>query len=364
MKQSIKKTFLAIALMLAVFASAQAQTPYRSDFKYDFFSNWTVSASAVGTKTLDFSNFEFGTGTNIGADLRLSKRIGEHWDLRYIAEVPAFIGQTEQKGFDRYGKLLSGVELHPVRWFYLFADAGAGFNPSNINTIGIAADAGLGFSAKTSDWTRLFLELGADRCQNVATNELNNWNSNLFAKLGLSVNLGITEGDYQRIKTLDEQAELVDNLEADNEGLKKTNAELSETNSRLVEDLGKLSETCKKLENDLNECLNSKPVVEEKDAETVQIFFEYASHKISKTESEKISSIFSKLDQNKEYTLDGYCSDSGDDAFNQTLSEKRAESVKKELVRLGADSSKLKTAGHGKVKGGADASNQKVEIAL
>ena len=132
--KNFKAIFLAVALMLATVFTAQAQTEYQPDWKYNFFSNWTVSASVIGAKTTDFTNFTLGEGLNIGADLRLSKRIANYWDLRYMVEVPGFINNHPEspEHFDRYGKALAGIEFHPVRWFYLFADAGTSYNPDNI----------------------------------------------------------------------------------------------------------------------------------------------------------------------------------------------------------------------------------------
>lgn len=65
----------------------------------------------------------------------------------------------------------------------------------------------------------------------------------------------------------------------------------------------------------------------------------------------------------------GYTDDSGDAAFNQQLSEKRAEAVKAELVANGANPDKISTVGHGEDNPIADNStpegrekNRRVEI--
>jgi OOP family OmpA-OmpF porin len=65
----------------------------------------------------------------------------------------------------------------------------------------------------------------------------------------------------------------------------------------------------------------------------------------------------------------GYTDDSGDAAFNQQLSEERAEAVKAELVANGANPDKISTVGHGEDNPIADnstregrAKNRRVEI--
>jgi OOP family OmpA-OmpF porin len=67
--------------------------------------------------------------------------------------------------------------------------------------------------------------------------------------------------------------------------------------------------------------------------------------------------------------VEGYTDDSGDAAFNQQLSEERAEAVKAELVANGANPDKISTVGHGEDNPIADnstregrAKNRRVEI--
>ena len=72
--------------------------------------------------------------------------------------------------------------------------------------------------------------------------------------------------------------------------------------------------------------------------------------------------VYSRMNPDVTYTIHGYCSDNGDDQRNQVLSEKRAQAVKAELVRLGANPDHLNTVGHGKVAGGNGPLNQMVEI--
>ncbi len=76
-------------------------------------------------------------------------------------------------------------------------------------------------------------------------------------------------------------------------------------------------------------------------------------------EGEKVNSVI----------IEGYTDDRGDAAFNQQLSEKRAEAVKAELVVNGANPDKITTVGYGEANPVADnntragrAENRRVEI--
>ena len=71
----------------------------------------------------------------------------------------------------------------------------------------------------------------------------------------------------------------------------------------------------------------------------------------------------------KEVIIEGHTDSTGDAAFNQQLSEDRAEAVKAEVVANGGDPDKIKTIGYGETKPIADngtregrAQNRRVEI--
>ena len=73
----------------------------------------------------------------------------------------------------------------------------------------------------------------------------------------------------------------------------------------------------------------------------------------------------------KSVIIEGYTDDSGDAAFNQDLSEKRAEAVKAEAVANGANPDKITTVGYGESNPIADnstregrAKNRRVEIKI
>ncbi|MGL5292059.1 MAG: OmpA family protein [Vibrionaceae bacterium] len=70
-------------------------------------------------------------------------------------------------------------------------------------------------------------------------------------------------------------------------------------------------------------------------------------------------------------SIEGHTDSSGDDAYNMTLSEKRAESVKSYLQRQGVNAQRLYVAGYGETQPKADnntsegrAQNRRVEIEI
>lgn len=65
-----------------------------------------------------------------------------------------------------------------------------------------------------------------------------------------------------------------------------------------------------------------------------------------------INKIVELMNQHPEvnFSIEGHTDSDGDEALNQTLSEKRAEAVKAEFVRLGISDNRLKTNGFGESK--------------
>lgn len=151
----MKKLISVIALLL-VSVIAMAQKGYDSEHKYDLFSNLEIGISgqysyAIGGKT-----------GNWGADIRMTKRIGNNWRLRGIADLNGF---GRKQGFDRYAKVMAGMSADFLP-FYIFADYGVSFNPSAHQKFNPAGDAGIGLHFDIGRGLRLYTEVGADRTAN------------------------------------------------------------------------------------------------------------------------------------------------------------------------------------------------------
>ncbi len=85
----------------------------------------------------------------------------------------------------------------------------------------------------------------------------------------------------------------------------------------------------------------------------------------------EVATVLAKQGDDKKIVVEGYTDSQGADAFNQTLSESRAASVRTYLTNHGVDSSKITSQGFGKGSPVADnaspegrANNRRVEIVI
>jgi OmpA-OmpF porin, OOP family len=135
-----------------------------------------------------------------------------------------------------------------------------------------------------------------------------------------------------------------------------------------------------------DKCINEKgpasnygcPVIDEKIVARVNkaaqnVFFATGSSKLLAKSFPKLNDVVTILKENPTYkvTIDGHTDDVGKDEMNQTLSDKRAASVKAYLVSKAVDESRLTSTGYGESKPVADnktaagrAKNRRVEMTL
>ncbi|MCX8124443.1 MAG: OmpA family protein [Spirochaetes bacterium] len=105
---------------------------------------------------------------------------------------------------------------------------------------------------------------------------------------------------------------------------------------------------------------------------TDKITFELGSAEILPSSYPELDKIVAILKQKKvKVRIEGHTDDIGEAAFNQLLSEKRAESIKKYLVSKGLDAERFETVGYGESKPIADnktekgrAQNRRVEFLI
>ena len=105
------------------------------------------------------------------------------------------------------------------------------------------------------------------------------------------------------------------------------------------------------LQNDLNDCRNKKPVATTVAAEKdYYVTFRQGKSTIDALQMPSIEKLANVLKENSnaKVTISGYASPEGNAEFNQKLSLKRAEAVKKILVKqYNIDESRIKTEGKG-----------------
>jgi outer membrane protein OmpA-like peptidoglycan-associated protein len=86
---------------------------------------------------------------------------------------------------------------------------------------------------------------------------------------------------------------------------------------------------------------------------TEKVFFEFAKARIlpkSDALLKAVADVLTRFPQITKVRVEGHTDDQGSDKVNQTLSDKRAQSVMDALVKNGVDKARLSSAGYGKTK--------------
>ena len=83
-----------------------------------------------------------------------------------------------------------------------------------------------------------------------------------------------------------------------------------------------------------------------------RLLFASSSSDIDEADQEKLISLKDLLDRyaNTTITVEGHASSDGSSAYNQKLSEERAEAVKDYLIKLGLEANRIETIGYGETK--------------
>lgn len=333
----MRKLITIAALLLAV-ATAQGQSKYDNSYKYSLLSN--IEVGVGGIYSYEMTNQAHHK--DFGAQLLLTKRIGDYWRLRGTAEVDGFIAN----GFDRKGKGMLGVSFDLLP-FYVFADYGANLNPSSKSKFGLAMDAGAGLQFKLGT-ASLYVEGGVDR-----TNNGNKWQSNAEVKAGVLVNAGITEQDRINKSITDNMRREYGDLKGENIALRNEVDKAANTVSQMEATLNKATALCEQLEAKLKACNNEKEEAVKNCQNGVfePIYFDYASSALSSIEIEKVIRIADAMKEtNDMYELQGWCSNNGDDDRNQRLSAERVKQVFWMLVAYGVDEGRLIQSPNGKAQ--------------
>ncbi len=325
--------------MLALTLTSAAQKPYRYDsgHKYSLWSNLEIGVGGMYSYSLQPTHHK-----NFGADLRMTKRIGDYWRVRGIAEVNGFLNN----GFDRFGKALVGISFDALP-FYTFFDYGAAYNPSSASKFGLAMDGGIGLQFKVGSGA-FYTEAAVDRVNNGMK-----WQSNASVRLGYLASLGITEQDRQNIDIDRNVREGYGTLKQENQLLKANEQRITQANEQLQATLDRATAALELATERLNNCQTEKKQIAENcgnDPLSQPILFEHASSSLRPDAYETVEDIAEviKADMSDAmYSINGYCSHNGDPYRNQKLSEERAYTVFMALKLLGVDSSRLFVFGHG-----------------
>lgn len=331
-----RKIILLMAVAMFTASAANAQQHYNSGYKYGLFSNLTLGGS------VQYNNALFTDKTHgWGADIRMTKRIGDHWRLRGLFDINNFA----HNGHDRYAKGLIGISFDALP-FYVFADYGGNFNPSGSSKIGLAADGGIGLNFDIGRGLFMHIEAGSD-----VVNNGDNWQSNAFVKFGYSVGLGKTKADEIGESISEYQPKRIAELTEENALLKSEVKKAEDATAQLQSTVEQAQRLFATMEAKLAECNEATKQAEENCLNAMPpIYFEYASSFLTPIEDEKVAIIAEtiKADNSEQlYMIEGYCSANGDPYKNQRLSEDRARAVYWTLISYGVDETRLFTIGNG-----------------
>lgn len=350
----MKKIFTLIALVAMAFG-VNAQK-FENNYTYGFWSNWSAGAGIQYSKNFT-NNWAFGEGSNIGFELRGQKQLGQHWDMRIIANVPGVL-TSDTNQFDRYATGLVGFSWTPWKYFYVFADGGMGVKRDSYNWLALAADAGFGAKFDVCKASTLYCELGLDCIADFTTDMTYN---NVLVKFGWMHRFGLTKIDEEilaqrhlaLIEKNDNNSKNCDSITncliqcRNNEmELVKRIETLEQHDVMLTEQLGYMSKENDSLRNFIETIRTDQTNYY---ALPFSVLFDNDSYTINDSEIAKIKAVASimKDDTNVTYAVTGFCDKTGSQAYNQKLSERRAEEVKKALMRYGVKEEQLTINGNG-----------------
>lgn len=100
--------------------------------------------------------------------------------------------------------------------------------------------------------------------------------------------------------------------------------------------------------------------------EAPEVFFAHNSSDISEEQAQKLESLVQRFTNSKHISIEGYASKPGSVPYNQALSERRAEEVKKYFTQQGLDEKKMSTKGHGELfdQDPVEDNNRKVKFVI
>lgn len=370
------KKFLMLLAFAGVSAASMAQSEVpvlkHSVATNSFWSNWFIQANVVGTAF--YSNSENGMNlpssplksfrNNLGASVAIGKwftpglglrtKVNGIWGRAVICDdkeenSPSKYWQANEQVLFNLSNLLCGYSDTRVWNFIPYVGAGLarsmtydryaiGLQAGILNTwrlskrVAINLDAS--FGAHENDFDGITWQEGHEG----GRTSLKWRDRDLNVELGLTFNLG--KATWEKTPDVDAIKRLAQNqIDALRAQLDDANAEIDRLNKLIA------NHKCP-------EVPAQAPAVKEFVATPVSVFFNINKANIaSQKDLVNVKGIakYAK-DNNLGVRVDGYAdSATGKAAYNQALSEKRAETVAKELVKLGVSRDKITTKGHGGV---------------
>lgn len=370
-----KKSLIAVVAFVLFSLNVMAQD--NAYPRYGFWSNWKLGAEAI-------YNQQFGTpggflgwrhSTDAGFGIVLEKELTHVWDLRLHGAIPGIFTNVPDGTpgwYDRYGKLTADVKFNindaiagynPERRFSVYALAGAGISDryavERYGKFAALLQGGLGVSCDFGKHGTFYAEYVVD---NVADISDPNFVHDLHgsAVVGLMFRFGPTQKDLDRIANANKPSQedydalnnQVNRLSGKLDDAQQQEARLNQRVNELEQQLAEAEAAAKENDNDeLDAAINgiSDDNVAFR-ALPFSVLFENDSYGISPSQMEKIEAVAQVMKENPDLRISvvGYCDYTASEEYNQQLSERRAQVVKDQLVKLGVDESRLTNYGKGK----------------
>ena len=379
----LKKLFTIGMLACAMFvfsansAMAQNDKNYAPEYpRYGFKSNWSLGGELLFDMQYGNGNFWRRTA-NAGVGVVFEKEWNNVFASRLHLAIPGLWKPIEN--YDRLGKI--GIDFKvsinnaikgydPDRTFSVYALYGAGWTAMYDGYVGMYQQAGLGMSWKCCKNSTMFLEYTHAANGDFLFGNWEDWEGTVA--LGWMYNWGPSAADQEMLAQASALSqEKFDAQNSELEGLRKDLNEAKRKEQRLINRINELeanqggSTVVRKAEDGVADSL--RKVIEGYEtnkhnfyAMPFSILYDVDQYTVSEDQMNKIKAIAQIMKDNEDcnFEIIGYCDYSGSDAYNQKLSEKRAENVKKLLVKkYGIAEDRLTTSGKGKSMSFGDIKN-------
>ena len=361
----MKKFLMVLALAsVSVAGMAQETTEKYSVATNSFWSNWFIQANVAGTafyssqeNNLNLSNSPLkGFRNNLGASVAIGKWFTPGLGLR--TKVNGVWGRTvngddKKANASKYwqaneqvlfnlSNMLCGYNPDRVWNFIPYAGAGIGRNMT-YNSYAMGLQAGLLNEFRLSRKFALNLDLSfglhepdfdGNGIANASSRSPKSKDRDLNLEIGLTYNLG--KATWNKVPDVDAINALHQSqLDALNAQLADANAENDRLNNLIKN----------------HKCPEAKTVtVKEVAIAPVSVFFNIGKSKIASRKDLQNVKAMTETNKDAKFVVTGYAdSKTGSASYNQKLSQKRAEAVANELVKMGVSRDNIEIVAKGGV---------------
>ena len=377
--------FLVVMSLIVASSSAFAQNTGKPEYpRYGFWSNWSIGTSIDLNNQPIMGAYSFGdnwrVSTNMGMDFFAQQKLNHAFDWRLRFGLPSFGAPrlSDDNGYymDRHATLTLDILFSinnaikgydPDRRFnlYIFAGGGLGLALNGLwedgkskpyddfGTVGITLDGGLGASYRFGEAHHIFAEYGYD-INGDAPSPTTFFSSKLhhtnrIARIGYYYCFGVTAADQaiaaqkamltqENFGALNSQ---VNNLETqvatsrNNE--KKLENRIAELEDQLAEAMANQNEKVNSAASDSLQAIIDQIKADQLNfyAMPFSVQYDVNEWQVSDEEMDKVKAVARVLKDNGDVNIMvvGFADYTGSDQYNMKLSEKRANEVKRLLVK-------------------------------